>query len=357
MSRLPTWRRDRDGLTLGRFAAIPCPCPAQLTDLERLPPFSPFNTAAYADARERMGERAFVLGVWDEPRAVCLALETRGRMSRRIFIPSLPRMNSPAVFFEGLLEFCRSHRILDLDIDTFGSDFALIPTLGHEQNRSQRWEFVLDLSTSDPLAGRSTNHRRSANRASALGVSLRRSREERDVRIHLAAMTTSLERRKARGETAVAGGNAQEIIALVAAGAGEIFQAALGDKVLSSVLVLRSARVAYYHSAGTTPEGMNAGASAFLIGAAAMALKSAGIAEFNLGGAEPENAGLYRFKSGFGCYVRELERATFTLTDTAVLKLQAALRSAVQSSGGLTSKLFGSRISPSSAPGPADSSQ
>jgi lipid II:glycine glycyltransferase (peptidoglycan interpeptide bridge formation enzyme) len=170
-------------------------------------------------------------------------------------------------------------------------------------------------------------------------------------------MTTSLERRQARGENVVAAGNAQEILALVGAGAGEIFQAVLGDQVLSSILVLASTRVAYYHSAGTTPEGMRAGASAFLIGAVAMELKSAGVAEFNLGGAEPENEGLYRFKSGFGCFVRELEQATFTVTDTALLKLQASLRSAVRDSRVLTSKLFGSRVSPSSTPDPADSSR
>ena len=73
------------------------------------------------------------------------------------------------------------------------------------------------------------------------------------------------------------------------------------------MLLLFSPRVAYYHSAGTTSEGMHLGASPYLITEVAARLRVRGL-EFNLGGAEPENAGLYRFKSELGLPFGRLRR-------------------------------------------------
>ena len=49
-----------------------------------------------------------------------------------------------------------------------------------------------------------------------------------------------------------------EVSALTAHGAGEIFQAVVDGQVLSTILVLLSRDAGYYHSAGTSAEGMRA---------------------------------------------------------------------------------------------------
>lgn len=336
------------------FTAIRCPCLNELAELDRVPPFSPFNTEAYANACVSIGDQAFMLGVRGDAGllAGCIALLRRGRISRCVTIPSLPRLDAPDVFFDGLLGFCRGHRVLDLDIGTFGSENGvIIPALGQERQRRRRWEFVLDLSVADGMTGLSTNHRRSMARAAKMGMMWHRSREEQDAVSHLSAVAASLERRRARGERVVAPGSIHEVLALTRAGAGEVFQSVLDDRVLSSILVLTSRAVAYYHSAGTSAEGTRTGSSAFLIGAAARELRADGIAEFNLGGAEPENAGLFRFKSSFGGTVRSLETASFSLPFGLLLKLQASARRAVHEPGALVAKLVGpSRIPPSTGP-------
>lgn len=90
-------------------------------------------------------------------------------------------------------------------------------------------------------------------------------------------------------------------------GAGCIYQARLAGEVVSSILVLRSAAGAYYHSAGTSPDGMRLGASVFLISELADALRADGCTVFNLGGTDPDQEGLRRFKAGFGAITVPLE--------------------------------------------------
>jgi lipid II:glycine glycyltransferase (peptidoglycan interpeptide bridge formation enzyme) len=56
---------------------------------------------------------------------------------------------------------------------------------------------------------------------------------------------------------------------------------------------------------------MRLGASQLLIFEVATRLAAEGLSVFNLGGAEPTNEGLYRFKVGFGTSARELEAASY----------------------------------------------
>jgi len=98
---------------------------------------------------------------------------------------------------------------------------------------------------------------------------------------------------------------------LLANGAGELFQAVRGGEVLASLLVLRSKTGGYYHSAGNSPQGMKWGASPFLLASVADILKNEGAEFVNIGGTGPENAGLMRFKSGFGAREIPLQSACF----------------------------------------------
>jgi lipid II:glycine glycyltransferase (peptidoglycan interpeptide bridge formation enzyme) len=90
-------------------------------------------------------------------------------------------------------------------------------------------------------------------------------------------------------------------------GAGDLFQVVRDDAVLSSMLVIMSRAGAYYHSAGTSQEGMEIGASHFLVHSVARTLQEGGVKIFNLGGAEIENPGLRAFKSRFGTMPVETE--------------------------------------------------
>lgn len=120
-----------------------------------------------------------------------------------------------------------------------------------------------------------------------------------------------MERRMDRGEEVVADAQTRTPAALVKHGAAEFFRATQDNQVLSSILVLRASRGAYYHSAGTSQEGMSIGASHFLIRRVAEILRDDGMEKFNLGGADSSNPGLERFKTGFGCQAVQLEAAQF----------------------------------------------
>jgi GNAT acetyltransferase-like protein len=81
--------------------------------------------------------------------------------------------------------------------------------------------------------------------------------------------------------------------------AGELFQAVQGERVVSSDFILHSAQRAYGQSLGISPEGMNVGASHFLIFSICKQLESEGVRTFNLGGA-PKGSSLSGFKAVFG---------------------------------------------------------
>jgi len=108
--------------------------------------------------------------------------------------------------------------------------------------------------------------------------------------------------------------------------AGELFQTLKDDRVLSSILILRSSQGAYYQSAGTLPEGMKLGASAFLVSSVAAILKQEGSRVFNLGGATADNPGLRRFKAGFGAREVTLQAASFCPKSIVHRKVHTALR-------------------------------
>lgn len=305
------------------------PCDAVFAEIEQLPPYQPFNTLFYARSRAALGEQPYVFlqRQGGTVTAACVGFLVRGRLSRRLEIPSFAGPAAGTQFAAGLEDFCRAQRVWDVDVCTFGSEPTTIPQLGQQLERRPRWEFVLDITQELQPAAFSTNHRRNVERARKAGVRIVPCTDRAAAAAHLQAMNSSTLRRQQRGEDVALSQGVAKIDALLAAGAAEIFQArSSDDAVLSSIVVLRSSRAAYYHSAGTTAEGMKLGASPFLITGVAAALRARGIREFNLGGAEPENAGLYRFKTGFGAAVRPLEAAVFS----CVSKLARRLRSAAQ---------------------------
>ena len=309
------------------FQAMAAPTRTHSDELAALYPQNPFCTPAFADAYQSTGVELWLFSVTESDKLATgsIGFLSRGRLSRVLEIRSLPVLKSPEVYWAGLRQFCRDHKITDLHLNTFGSPEAAIPSIGHEISRRRRTEYVLDLTNTKFRENFSSNHARNLRKALRAGLTVRASTEFAACRTHAAAVAQSLSRREARGED-VSTTDVERYAALTRAGAATIFQAVADSRVLSSVLVLMAAKGGYYHSAGTQPDGMRIGASHFLINTIAERLQAKEHQQFNLGGVDAEDGGLARFKAGFGATPIPLEAAQFQLSSRARSSLVAAAR-------------------------------
>ena len=267
-------------------------------------PANPFMTAAYLNARMALGGEPYILSVEDGERmdAACPALLRSGYLRRSLEIISLPLLPDPDVFWRGLQTWCRAKNVSHLEINSFSSEETYIPRLAGEYHRRARSEYVLDLREQKLWERMSSNHLRNVKRARKGHVSVHRSTKTAACRIHVDLMALSMTRRRVRGEQVpdYMTNQLAEVTALAQGGAGEVFQAVSDGQVLSSILVLQSERGGYYHSAGTSPEGMACGASHVLVHDIAVTLQVEGRWQFNLGGVSEAGSGLEQFKRGFG---------------------------------------------------------
>ncbi|MBV9082568.1 MAG: GNAT family N-acetyltransferase [Acidobacteriaceae bacterium] len=287
---------------------------------------NPFCTAGYVRAMTELGHEAWMAGLRHNSEIAGLspAFVKCGRLSRVLEMPSLCAGASEPQFWDGLLGFCERLKISDLLLDTFNSPPVEIPHLKGELDRKQREEYTLDLQKLELAAVLSTNHKRNLKKARGAGVSLLPASDPTACDEHLRLMQASTNRRQDRGETVSMALDPAESSAFLKHGVGELYQAVYEKQPVSSVLILRSVKAAYYHSAGTTPEGMGLGASHFLIHAISEHLKQSGVATFNLGGAEPGSS-LARFKTGFGASVISLASLRCYLGPVWKKKLRSAV--------------------------------
>jgi hypothetical protein len=323
-----------EGVRQSVFAAIRQPGLEDVRQVSALAPQNPFYSSGYMAARRALGAEPWLLGVCSNENegawvAGCLAFLMSGRVNRSLEVPSWPRVEDAGPFWDSLVSFCRKRSVSRLELNSFASEPAAFPRWHGAQMpgnargsgviaHRRRCEYVLELHAMDLLGRYSSNHARNIKRARKAGMTLRRRTDIEACRRHAELMCASLVRRQERGETVRASALVEEeqlrpIVALVSHGAGELFQATDGNRVLSSILVLRAELGAYYHSAGTSPEGMSCGASHFLVHQIAERLRAEGLEQFNLGGADTTSGGLERFKTGFGATPIELEAAELVL--------------------------------------------
>lgn len=276
-----------------------------------LSPANPFMTAAYLEARAALGGEPLIIALEDDERmsAACSALIRSGYLTRSLEIVSLPLLPEPDVFWRNLQAWCRRERVSQLEVNSFGSEQVSIPDLDGETSRRPRCEYVLDLRDQRWEDDMSSNHLRNVKRARKAHVRVHRSGDAAACRLHVSLMASSMTRRRERGEqtpddTAI---QLAEVTALAQRGAGKLFQALVEGRVVSSILVLQSARGGYYHSAGTSPEGMSCGASHLLVHDIAIMLHAEGKRQFNLGGVSEPGSGLEQFKRGFGVRAIDLQ--------------------------------------------------
>jgi len=297
------------------FDARPEPSAELCSVVAALVPTNHSYTYAYTQAMSRLGYRPWVLSLLEGDRMslACTAFMTSGRLNRALEIVSLPALPAGDQFWQGLLRLCREAGVSQLVVGSFDSAVATIPDLPGEIARKTRHEFVLDLESPRLWKDLGSNHLRNIKSARKAGVQVLTAADLRACQAHAELLRASMERRRSRGETVSADIRVERPLAFTDSGAGVIYQAVLDDKILSSMLVLRGERGAYYQSAGTSPEGMACGASHFLLYEIAERLRSEAMRQFNLGGASPRNPGLQRFKQGFGAEELQLEAAEFYL--------------------------------------------
>lgn len=297
------------------FVAQPAPADDTWESLSAIWPQNPFFTAPFCASRQAAGFEPWVLGLQQAGKwqSGCLGLLKSGLINRELEITSLPTLPDPPSFWQGVRRFCQKQRVTMLLLHSFGSPQTQIPNLGHEIKRRKRWEYTLDLTCPDLLSAFGSNHLRNFKRGRKGDLQIVRHTDVATCQTHAQLVSASLTRRQDRGEKVISQNDWQPFAHLLQHGAGEIYQAAHGTAVLSSILILKSTRGAYYQSAGTLPAGMECGASHFLVAQVALLLQQDSIEQFNLGGIDELGSGLDRFKSGFGAVCQPLEEAEFYL--------------------------------------------
>ena len=284
-------------------------------EVAALDPMNPFYTPNYVDSRRKLGFQPWLLSMRQDDCLItgCTAFSKSGRLTKRLEIPSLCAMPDGNTFWKGMLQFCKKSKISNLNVNSFASNRVAIPSLPDEIERRNRIEYVLYLKNSNLWDELSSNHRRNIKRGLTADLQMRCIANDHACEEHARLGRVSMIRRNNRGESVTLDIQSERFLALIESGAGELYQATGDSEVLSSVLVLKAEKGAYYQSAGTSPEGMKIGASHFLIYNIAEALQKESMELFNLGGAYESKSGLQRFKSGFGATEVKLEAAQFFL--------------------------------------------
>lgn len=282
-------------------------------EISALAPTVPSYTYQYVAARCSSGDRPCVLSLQEHGRIVagCTAFMNPRRLNRTLEIVSVPEVPAGDVFWEGLLRFCKKAGVASLLVNSFASASTSIPKLPGETKRWSRSEYVLALQEGDLWKLLRKGHKHCVNKGRKAELEMRRGVSPDALDAHAEAVMGSKLRRARRGENTTLSSDITLLSNQIRNGAGELFQAILNDKVVSSSFVYITEQGAYYGSAGTTPEGMQCGASHFLLHEIMQALKTEGKLVFNLGGAIDREEGLQRFKAGFGAVPVQLEAANF----------------------------------------------
>lgn len=265
-------------------------------------PDNPFLTTRYLKSQRALGREGWLLSL-ERGGTVCagaLCFVERGRLRRALTIPSSPPVAADSPFWPGVRAHIAGQGITDLELSTFATPESQIPRWHGEFERIDRTEFAMLLKDVELWPRVSKSHRERVSKGRKKGLLVRRDHSDAAIDAHVALHINSMHRRKSRGESVSLEFERAGSAALLASGAGELYQAMLGDHVASSLLVLRSATGAYSESSGNSKEGMGIGASHFLRFETALTLQTEGVEIFYLGGVRPQEDGLRAFKAGFG---------------------------------------------------------
>src|SRR5215831_8565363 len=129
------------------FRAESNPSKELSAELVALAPANPFYTYSYIEARRLLGFEPwiFILHYDIGPVCACTAFMSSGYLGRSLEITSLPSVPQGNEFWDNLLQFCSRERVSCLEINSYASAQAIIPTIHGEIGRRTRCEYVLEL--------------------------------------------------------------------------------------------------------------------------------------------------------------------------------------------------------------------
>jgi len=296
-----------------------------------LAPDNPFYTPGYVNSRRLLGYHPWLLCLYDGRRLLsgCTAFARQGRISRSVEIPSVPELGEDEIYWRSFFRWCHKHRFSTISINSFASKKACIPNFIRPVQRRTRWEYILELQKPELWKHVRKGHNWCINRGRKAGLRVHRSADEKACQEHARLIAASMRRRMDRGEAVSDDVRSAAFAAITQSGAGELYQAFLGGEIVASNLILRARNGAYNHTQGASPEGMECGASHFLIHEIANSLRQESVEHFNLGGTDQKDSGLEKFKSGFGAttIILELQAAEFVLRGSLLSKLTTLLSS------------------------------
>jgi GNAT acetyltransferase-like protein len=313
------------------FVAERNPSSGISAQVEALSPTNPFATAAYAASTRIAGEAPWVVGLREHGtlKSAAFAYERAGRINRTFTISSVPDISDAKMFWDSIVDLCHQANFSRLEVNSFASPPSALPILPGEFSRRKRWEFVVDLRDPDLWKKTHDNHRRRIKKSQKVGIEFRCSSKGEDTNDHARVIAASMERRTKRGEYVPTVQETSGFRAFLETGAGKLFQAVNKGEVLSSAMVLVSKTGGYLQSGGTSPEGMELGASHFLQHEIMKTLQSEGKELYNLGGTDEPESGLAMFKIRFGAHSIPLE-ATEVLVGKTMRAAVAHLARRVQ---------------------------
>lgn len=291
--------------------------------LETLDPANPFHTRQYITSQKNGGHEVFLLVYFQKrtPTAACAGYVTHRRFRNSIEILTTPQMPDDPELWKDFEKFVHRNHIRKLHFKTFASsEYPMFPELKGRTMVTPRHEYVLNLKKKDLWAGISKNHKRNIKKANRYPIEVVITKLPDACIDHVNMITATMDRRQNRGEDVDTFFDVRWYQKLLECGCGELYQARLQEETISSVLIIRADKGAYYHSAGTCSDGMAAGISHSLVFEIATRLQNEGLDLFNLGGTEEDNPGLVRFKAGFGTDSVALEHRCYFF-DNSIQKI------------------------------------
>jgi hypothetical protein len=301
-----------NSLIAQEFVAHPEPTRGECDELARKHTNNPFFKFEWALDERLLSGCPWLLatGAAGHIEDGCIGFIRDGFSERTLTIPSAPPVGD--AFWEALCNFCVAECITLVRLNSYASSLAVLPGIGQELQRTERFEFLLPLMNSSDdelLSGASSTHRRLIRKAAKAGLVLRKAVKSDALGDHMRLTGASFDRRRARGELVPTQLTEDAIGPYLRSGWCELFQVVERDQVVSSMTIAKAKSGAYLHTSGSSEAGMAMGASHFLVFEIAKLLRSAGIDEFNLGGVTDLSSGLARYKSSFGCKVVRSEAA------------------------------------------------
>ena len=285
-------------------------------ELERLMPETPAAGLCSAEARAfHDAGQAWIFSVTRDRLTLghAFGVVKRGRKRAELFVTLIQSAPGGEVFWIGLRNFVARQHITDLVVNcvALGKSGETIPAFSRETSRFvDEHLYVIELARNEGPRRLSSNNRRNIVRATKAGVAVINLTREQAVDTHFVMTGTSLSRREKRGESTALRSPRQNVLALLETQGAQLFQAALDGQVISSMLVFMFGRHGYYYDGGTSQNGMELGASHFLMNHIIGALKESGAKTLNMGIAASTNPGLIRYKEGFSPDVWIVQRVS-----------------------------------------------